>query len=222
MSDIALSPHSEVENPPGILRLRRLLPGSKNAKLWACEQVAEAQSVSQIGAALSKLTEAYYRDVLKQAKRSFAGALAASLVAASLFFIGLNSAMHGAKTANLSLAAGALVEVLAGINFYLYSRTSRQFSSFHICLERANRFLLVNAICDTLPQGGEQEAMRRRLIDAMLRAPMLTVAEVTGVVDSSERRSKEAQEPFKTSKGGTGSKATNKENERGTVGDGAA
>lgn len=155
----------------------------------ACNDMAAAKSVGEVGAALSKLTEAYYRDVLWQAKASFACALVASVVAVSLFFMGLP--VRGNPTSDPKLIAGALVEVLAGINFYLYSRASRQFSSFHICLERANRFLLVNAICDTLPDGEEQIATRRSLIETMLNAPMLTVAEVTGVIDHSFDKRKE-------------------------------
>jgi hypothetical protein len=188
-----------------------LFADGRNAKQVACHEVAVAKTVGQIGAALSRLTVDYYKDVLRQAKWSFTSALAASVTAIVLFFMGLKSAIHEGNTANLSLAAGALVEVLAGINFYLYSRTSRQFSSFHICLERANRFLTVNAICDTL-QENEQGAMRGKLIEAMLNAPMLTVAEVTGVVESASLKRKGGKEvPKKDGSGQEGRQSNTNE-----------
>jgi len=193
MSDVLAVQSPESEATPNPFRHFRLLSDRQSAKQVACHEVAVAKTVGEIGAALSNLTEAYYRDVLRQAKWSFTAALAASVVAVFLFFMGLNSAMHEGKAASLSLVAGALVEVLAGVNFYLYSRTSRQFSSFHICLERENRFLLVNAICDTL-EGEERGAMRRELIEAMLSAPMLTIAEVTGVLEPADLRHRKGRE----------------------------
>ena len=74
------------------------------------------------------------------------------------------------------------MQVISGINFYLYARAARQFSSFHICLERANRFLLVAMLCRELDAPDRAE-MRKKLIQAMLDAPMLTLSEVTGVPD---------------------------------------
>src|SRR6185369_17303951 len=90
MSEVFLSQQHEAKISRNPLQVFRLT-GRESAKHRACSEVAAAKTVSGIGAALSNLTEAYYRDVLWQAKWSFACALAASVVAVSLFFIGLNS-----------------------------------------------------------------------------------------------------------------------------------
>ncbi|MGI5238829.1 TRADD-N-associated membrane domain-containing protein [Dactylosporangium sp. CA-139066] len=47
----------------------------------------------------------------------------------------------------VSTVGGAVVEVVAGLNFWLYSRTSAQLNSFHIRLERMQKYLLANSVC---------------------------------------------------------------------------
>ena len=54
------------------------------------------------------------------------------------------------RISNVSLISGALVEVVAGINFYLYSRASNQLSCFHTRLDVTQRFLLANSLCENL------------------------------------------------------------------------
>jgi hypothetical protein len=48
----------------------------------------------------------------------------------------------GILQASLGVTAGSLIQVISGINFYLYARAARQFAAFHVCLERTNRFIL--------------------------------------------------------------------------------
>ncbi|MGA7933229.1 MAG: hypothetical protein WCA35_06755 [Kovacikia sp.] len=170
--------------------------GSHSAKRKACDEMAEATSAATFGAALNKLIENYYSDVLQQAKWSFISALTASVVAAG-FFMGAvcwtmvasgkpqtpqattQTVQPASASPSLSLIAGVLVEVIAGINFYLYARASRQLAAYHICLERTNRFLLVNALCDDLSEEFKP-VMQEKLIEAMINAPMLTIAQATG------------------------------------------
>ena len=209
--------HRYREAPSDVMEPLKQARSEDSPKKAACQEVAKAKSVSEIGAALNNLTEAYYRDVLNQAKASFACALIASAIGAGFFFVAAHSAMKlpavqpdansqvkpntadtQAKLAqnapDISLIAGALVEVIAGVNFYLYARASRQFSSFHICLERANRFLLVNMLCESLSAEEDRALMSKELIKTMLQAPMLTTAEVTGIVQRVESHAKDKEE----------------------------
>lgn len=55
---------------------------------------------------------------------------------------------------------------------YLYLQTARQFAAFHTCLERTNRFLMANAMCEHL--GERQDEMRAELIRTIANAPLLT------------------------------------------------
>lgn len=173
-------------------------PGSVKRK--ACEEMAKAQSPAEYGAALNTLIQSYYSDVLGQARWSFYSALGASVIAA-LFFLGAvgwtmqsSSKQQTLKTAqttqpeitasspSLNLIAGALVEVIAGINFYLYARTSRQLAAYHICLERTNRFLLANSISEGLSSEDLKQSTKEKLIETMMNAPMLTIAQATGTM----------------------------------------
>ena len=176
---------------------------SPSAKEVACDKIAKSKTVCEIGAALNNLTEQYYKDVLVQAKVSFWCAITAAAIGTGIFLVGFHSAMNPEKpntadtetsyprlAPNISLVAGVLVQVIAGINFYLYARTSRQFSSFHICLERTNRFLLVNTLCHELSNAEDKDYMRKKLAETMMHAPMLTIAQVTGGLEQDKPRSK--------------------------------
>ncbi len=74
----------------------------------------------------------------------------------------------------LSLVAGVNIQVFSAIGFYLYAKTSQQFASFHVCLERANRFLLANTMCDEIEDTNKKDDMRTTLIGIIARAPLLS------------------------------------------------
>jgi hypothetical protein len=139
---------------------------------------------------LSKMILAYYEDVRRQAQQSFVSAVAMGTVGAALFFFGCYEAMrHGSSqsAANLTPAAtaligGALVQTLSGIQFFIYGRAARQFQSFHICLERMNRFLLANTIVDSLTHESAQEQARVELIHLIVTAPMLVLDDAGAAV----------------------------------------
>jgi hypothetical protein len=130
----------------------------------------------------------YYRDVRSQATGSFAAArMVASIgfgtliatVAYALIFDALtrfkvipppigNMTM---TIANVGLISGALIEFIAAIAFWLYSRTARQFGAFHICLERTHRYLLAYKIAHETGEG--HEATLRDIACIMANAPMI-------------------------------------------------
>jgi hypothetical protein len=94
----------------------------------------------------------YYQDVRYQALQSFWSALGAAIAGLVFFVCATSQAMSddGRLRSIVSVLAGALSQFIAGVNFYLYFKASRQFASFHICLERTNRFLLANTMCENL------------------------------------------------------------------------
>jgi len=118
----------------------------------------------------------YYQAVRIQAQRSFQAALAAAAVGTVFFIAAAGLVMNGASDrATISLIAGTLIQVISGINFYLYGKAARQFSLFHVCLERMNRFLVANSICANLDQGDKRDELRAELVKIVAEAPMLTV-----------------------------------------------
>ena len=108
--------------------------------------------VQSIAIAQLQLTTAYYEGVLSQASKSFTLALFASilgllLLLGSILFVVLGG---NASLATISVVSGALVETIAGLNFYLQGRTSAQLSTFHLRLDRIQRFLLANSLLERL------------------------------------------------------------------------
>jgi hypothetical protein len=122
----------------------------------------------------------YYEDGRKQADKSFMWALIASGVG-TLFFLLSLLLMIGSgysSKSTISLIAGGIIQAISGLNFYLYAQTSRQLSSFHICLERVNRYIIANTFCDLLDDEHKHK-MRSELIQVMATAPMLPVKGLT-------------------------------------------
>ncbi len=147
----------------------------------SCIKMAEVdpKETQKVAALLMGMSLKYYAVVQKQAEQSFRWALLAAAIGAGFFgyscWLAMNARVAGAM---LSLIAGTLVQVISGINFYLYSKTARQFAGFHICLERINRYLLANSYCENLTTDNARDACRQRMIEVMATAPMLTLEQV--------------------------------------------
>jgi hypothetical protein len=175
MSSAEVLSFSEATAPPSSKRLRALL---KN-----CEEIATAQpgDTHAIASVLQQMMVRYYEDVRKQAMQSFWSALGAAGIGMLFFLYAIWQTMsHGVSGSSwIGIAAGALTQFISGVNFYLYFKASRQFASFHICLERTNRFLLASTIAETL-DGPARNEVRRALVDTIAAAPMLTLETVTG------------------------------------------
>ena len=67
------------------------------------------------------------------------------------------------SAALISSVGGAIVEVVSGLNFWLYSRTSIQLNSFHVRLERMQRYLVANSVAASL-SGEHRESTLEKLV----------------------------------------------------------
>ncbi|GEO11534.1 TRADD-N-associated membrane domain-containing protein [Segetibacter aerophilus] len=145
-----------------------------------CEEIAKipAGKTNEIGANLQAMIISYYQDCRRQAQQSFYCALGAAVVG-TVFFIVAIALYNRGESYKISIIAGGLIQVISGINFHLYGKAARQFSSFHICLERTNRYLIANCICDNIDDQSVRDQGRRELIEKMSNAPMLTLEMVT-------------------------------------------
>lgn len=149
--------------------------GSNAAELEAlCDEVASTEpgDVQKMAALLQKMILRYYEDVLTQAKQSFRSALGAAIL--GTIFFGLAVWMKSDGMVNAGLIAGAIVSIISGVNFWLYNRAACQFSVFHICLERTNRFMLAHTMCEGL-EPTTRDQLRAEVVRVVLHAPMLTV-----------------------------------------------
>ncbi len=120
------------------------------------ERLSEVKpgEIAKVGAGVFDLTFGYYDSVLNQAKQSFRWALVAAGVGLA-FFIGAVLFLlfdQSRDIATVTVIAGTLVEVISGINFVLYGKTTAQLAHFHEPLDRMQRLLLANAISETLAE----------------------------------------------------------------------
>jgi len=170
---------------------------SAEAIRQACDELQESVEQGNLGdivAKLERLILRYYADVLLQANQSFFSArrvawvgfavLAVTLAYALVFdaltrFGLLDPATDKAMTVEkVGIVSAMLVEFIAGINFWLYSRGARQFSAFHICLERTHRYLLAYKIADQIES--ERDTTFRNIACIMASAPMIGQVDIKG------------------------------------------
>lgn len=133
----------------------------------AVQAISEAPpgDVQMIASAQIGILDSYYKEVLQQAKKSFLSALLISIAGFFLFLVTvfLLIQKQPKERAILPLVGGTFVEVIAGVNFYLYGRTTKQLSSFHRRLDRTQRFLLANSICESI-EGDLKHPTRAELV----------------------------------------------------------
>lgn len=157
----------------------------------SCQQLATATlgDTRQFACLFSQMNLRYYSDVLSQAKNSFRFALGAAVVGV-LFFVFAAWQMYKAdKGAWIGLIAGGLLQVISGTCFYLYIKASAQFATFHICLDRANRFVLANTIVENLGDRVKDDT-RAYLVKAITDATLLTPDVVSGMRGARRQNSK--------------------------------
>jgi hypothetical protein len=163
-----------------------------------CAELSTAIDKGKIGDIVAKHEELivhYYMDVQNQANASFNTARFAAkigfwvLITTLAYVLTIDglSRFRKPEMANESFAApgvvglvsGALIEFIAGVSFWLYSRGAKQFGAFHICLERTHRYLLAYTIAEKI-QAGKNETLRD-LVCIMAHAPMITRQDMNAI-----------------------------------------
>jgi hypothetical protein len=172
------------------------LPSAMNEKWKACDDLESAVDTGHVGEIVAKhekLILAYYGDVLTQAQQSFASAksiarigfwvLAGTLVYTLLTDLLSHMTINGftmhepsLRPGGIGVVCGALIEFIAGVNFWLYARASKQFNAFHICLERTHRYLVAYKIAEGITD--KRDETLRDLVCIMAHAPMITRQDV--------------------------------------------
>ena len=85
----------------------------------------------------------------------------------------------GMSVGQIGLLGSGIVEAIAGLQFYLYGRATRQFGAFHICLERTHRYLLAYKIAEQI--GAGKDDTLQKIVCIMANAPMITRQDIEGV-----------------------------------------
>ena len=179
---------------------RNEVPKPIAQELWApCEQLGQAVDRSDVGqtvTAVQHLVLRYYENVREQAIESFESAKRVALfgfvllVLTLAYVIFIDLMLHrpasgftvsngGMSVGQIGLLGSTIVEVIAGLQFFLYGRATRQFGAFHICLERTHRYLLAYKIVEQMTSG-KDEALQK-IVCIMANAPMITRQDIEGV-----------------------------------------
>lgn len=140
------------------------------------------ENTQKIAAELLKISKQYYMDVRGQAKNSFKAALISAYAGMALLSVSVGLVMQGhTDKATLTVIASVIPDVISGVIFYLYFRTMRHFSYFHVCLERMNRFLISNSVSANISCSAKRDQTRAQLVETMAQAPMLPIEGFTAI-----------------------------------------
>lgn len=129
---------------------------------------APKDDVTAIASSQIELLARFYDLSLSQAGRSFRWALVASMVGLAFFSMAIVFMIwrQSGELATIAMIGGALIEFIAGVNFYLYGKTLTQLSLFQGRLEVTQRFLLANSLCESLGDAW-RDSTRARLINQL-------------------------------------------------------
>ncbi len=134
---------------------------------------ADPSNIQEVAASQLLLTNSYYHSVLRQARQSFVAAIIAAsagltFFAAAVIVLLLTRALDAAI---LSTLGGVIVELISGLNFWLYSHAASQLDAFHLRLERTQHFLLANSVCESLSVD-DRDRVRSMLVRQIITAPV--------------------------------------------------
>ena len=120
----------------------------------AAESLPSTQQagVQNIAAGTTQLLGCY-TDVLIQSNKSFELARNAALVGV-VFFIAAVAFLLWTDSTEIGIVGaigGAIVEVIAGLAFYLYGKATDQLQDNRRSMEQTQRFLLANSIANSSP-----------------------------------------------------------------------
>ena len=142
---------------------------------------APKDDVTAIASSQIELLARFYDLALSQAGRSFRWALIASMVGLAFFLMAIVFMLwqHSGELATITMIGGALIEFIAGVNFYLYGKTLTQLSLFQGRLEVTQRFLLANSLCESLGEAWRDPTRARLINQLTTRYPLADYSEIT-------------------------------------------
>ncbi len=134
---------------------------------------ADPGNIQEVAASQLLLTNNYYRSVLRQARQSFIAAVIAAGAGLGFFAsaVAVLLATGALDAAIIAALGGVIVEVISGLNFWLYSHAASQLDAFHLRLERTQHFLLANSVCESL-SAPERDRVRAMLVQQIVAAPV--------------------------------------------------
>lgn len=110
----------------------------------------------------------YYIISKEQARKSFSAALFICFFGIIIYLLGIIAYIFFNKDISvISIIGGTVVEVIAGLFFWLYKESTKQLSVYHQRLGATEKYLTVIQIIKGMPEDNKVEAFQR-LIEAIL------------------------------------------------------
>jgi len=125
----------------------------------------ETQKIFEV---TTQMLNLHYTNGLTQARMAFRWALIAAIMGVVIFLGAIVFLLFKESTQVASVGAigGAIVEAIAGLNFYLYGKTTEQLTGHRLSLDEMQRILLANSIIpDMDPENRDEE--RAKLVSAL-------------------------------------------------------
>lgn len=136
----------------------------------AVKRLSEAKpgDIQEIAASQIELLSSYYQLALEQQRKSFKWALIAAGFGLICFFTGAAFLIYSdlKSVALIGTISGTTVQIISGIQFYLYAQTTKQLAGFHTRLDATQRFLLANSVCESL-HGETKDKARHELVQVI-------------------------------------------------------
>jgi uncharacterized membrane protein YgdD (TMEM256/DUF423 family) len=127
-----------------------------------------SNETQQIFEVTTQMLNLHYTNGLTQARMAFRWALIAAIAGVVIFLGAIVFLVFKESTQIASIGAigGAIVEAIAGLNFYLYGKTSEQLAGHRLSLDETQRILLANSIIPDMEQENRDKE-RAKLISAL-------------------------------------------------------
>jgi hypothetical protein len=148
-------------------------------------------NIQQIGVTQLEMSTNYYNGVLARARQSFIAAIIGAAIGVGIFAASVLISLHSKNLSavTVSAIAGGIVEVIAGLNFWLFGKTASQLDSFHVRLDRTQTFLLANSVCTNI-KGDSQDAIRGQLVTSMIAGVKSVDSGIAPVTNNSVKPSR--------------------------------
>jgi len=145
-----------------------------------CDQLVSSEDHIRVVAAKHlKIVTQYYLDVRKQASASFWCAVVLAIlgfaVLVATMFLVMMYPDSGYDLKTIGIVSGVLIEFISAVVFFIYKRSTEQFNTFHVCLERTNRYLMAYDIINGMSDDTNRKegGARHDLACIIANAPMI-------------------------------------------------
>lgn len=180
------------------------------------KKLASEDKLNAIELTLRNISELrqYYRISVNQANHTFFATLTISILGFAMYVIGIIFVTLANRDAVIiSLISGTVVEIIAGLFFWLHSQSLNQLNLYHQRLSYSEKYLIVLEIIDLIPAEKKYEEYKN-LINYILNDNQLIIKQTEKVLGNKNPDNKEMKNKSVDIKVNNEDKKQNKELEK--------